>query len=456
MKRDRLSFLENWYTSTSRRPLIIRGARQVGKTWLVRKFAEKSKLHLIELNFEKNPHFLNLFASNDPKEILLIMGAALNQTIVPKQSLLFLDEIQATPILLSKLRWFAEELPELALIATGSLLEFVLSKHTFSMPVGRINYMHLEPLSFEEFLTASDQHLLRDFLSGYDWKQKIPVVIHDKLMSFLKEYILIGGMPAAVLNWHQARSLQEIEQIHFDLLATFRDDFTKYHGRLAVDRLDDVMKAVPGQLGEKFIYSKVTPGVDSTSIKKAFELLTKAKICHRVVSSSANGVPLGAEANEKYFKALFLDVGLCSASLGLNFDQLTNINELILINSGGISEQLVGQLLRTITPPYVEPELFYWQREQKGSSAEIDYLIQHGSEIIPIEVKAGKTGGLKSLHLFVQMKQRSLALRINSDLPSETEVQVTNSLGHHTHYKLLSIPFYLVGQIHRLLKLAEP
>ncbi|MBS0654411.1 MAG: AAA family ATPase, partial [Verrucomicrobia bacterium] len=167
MKRERLSFLEEWHKGSSRKPLVMRGARQVGKTWLVRKFAETENLELIEINFEHHPNLATLFSSNDPAEILLLLEARFNKSINPKKSLLFLDEIQVFPELLAKLRWFAEDMPELALIAAGSLLEFVLKKHTFSMPVGRITYMHLEPLSFDEFLMAQGHIPLLHYLDAY-------------------------------------------------------------------------------------------------------------------------------------------------------------------------------------------------------------------------------------------------------------------------------------------------
>jgi predicted AAA+ superfamily ATPase len=214
--------------------------------------------------------------------------------------------------------------------------------------------------------------------------------------------------------------------------------------------LDEILLVIPKFLSEKFFYSKVNPNIRSEIIKQAFDLLCKARICHRVTSAHANGIPIGAELDKKFFKAIFLDVGLCSAALGLTLDQITNLNEIILINSGKIAEQVAGQLLRTISLPYIEPELYYWLREGINS-AEIDYIIQHGSRLIPIEVKAGSTGSLKSLHLFMGLKKLPTALRVNSDFPSQTEVQVKDQDGSDIKYTLLSIPFYLLGQIHRLI-----
>ncbi|RAP36645.1 AAA family ATPase [Legionella quinlivanii] len=453
MKRTLLNYMDNWLVSPDRKPLVIRGARQVGKTWLVRHLAEKTGMQLIELNFEKQPSYASLLASNDVNQILLNLSTVSNQKIDPPKCLLFLDEIQAAPQLLSKLRWFAEDLPQLAVISAGSLLEFILGEHSFSMPVGRVSYMHLEPLSFDEFLLANDKESLYDYLNQYDLSVEVPSAIHEQLTSLFKEYLIIGGMPAVVSNWAAERSLNRVNQIQNDLLATYRDDFSKYKGRLATERLDEVLNSIPKMLGQKFVFSKVNKTIQASTIKHVLNLLEQARISHRVQSCSANGVPLAAEIKEKFFKEIFLDIGLCSTALGLSLNQINSTNEILLINNGGIAEQVVGQLLRTIEPPYIEPVLYYWHREEAGSNAEIDYVIQHGNKIIPIEVKAGATGSLKSLHVFMGLKKLPLAMRINSDYPSKTNVDVKDNLGKSVNYAFISIPFYLVGQIHRLLSL---
>ena len=454
MERSLLNHLKNWLTSTNRKPLVLRGARQVGKTWLVRQLAKTAGKQLIELNFENQPSYISLFTSNDPQQILLNLGTVLNQKIDAGNCLLFLDEIQTAPQLFSKLRWFAEDLPQLPIIAAGSLLEFVLAEHSFSMPVGRISYMHLEPLSFEEFLLAQNKKSLLDYLETYDFRTEIPIVIHEQLTILFKEYLLIGGLPAAVVSWITERSFDKVNQVQHDLLATYRDDFSKYRGRIAIERLEEVMMKVPKMLGGKFVFSRVNSSIQSSTIKQVLDLLGKARICHSVWSCLANGVPLAADIREKYFKEIFLDTGLCSAALGLSLNHINAANEIIMINNGNMAEQVVGQLLRTIDPPYIEPTLYYWHREETGSNAEIDYIIQHGNNVIPVEVKAGSTGSLKSLHLFMGLKKFSVAIRINSDLPSQTKVDVKNYAGNSVKYILISIPFYLTGQTHRLLDLS--
>ncbi len=195
MKRNALILLLDWLIQPSRKPLVLRGARQVGKTYLVRELARVKQLQLIELNFEKNPEHKSLFASNDVKKILLSLETLQNKVIDIHTSLLFLDEVQAAPELLAKLRWFSEELPELAVIATGSLLDFILNEHDFSMPVGRISYFHLEPLSFEEFLIATERHKTVEYLESYRLGDEIPQALHEQLLSYLRDYFLIGGLP---------------------------------------------------------------------------------------------------------------------------------------------------------------------------------------------------------------------------------------------------------------------
>lgn len=449
--RNAKEFIEDWLTRTDRKPLVIRGARQVGKTWLVRHFKHPTRDRVIELNFEKQPQLKSLFSSNNPAAIIENLESSLNTTIDIDRSILFLDEIQAAPEVLAKLRWFYEDCPRLAVVAAGSLLEFVLDKHEFSMPVGRINYLHLEPLSFEEFLMASDNHKLWEYIQKYELTKTIPDMIHQQLMQILREYIFVGGLPEAVASWTEKRSAAAVNEIHHNLLATYRDDFSKYSGRISTERLEEVLQAVPRLLSKKFVYSRVNPNVQAASLKQAFELLCKARLCHQVHCTAANGLPLRSEIKENTFKAILIDCGLVSSLLGLKLQNLSTFDDIHLNNHGGLSEQLVGQLLRTIEPIYIEPQLYYWTREKKGGEAEIDYLIQHSSHIIPIEVKAGATGTLRSLHHFVAQKKVQWAVRINSDYPSVTDINMKTTTGEAVKYKLLSIPFYLTGQTHRLL-----
>lgn len=216
-------------------------------------------------------------------------------------------------------------------------------------------------------------------------------------------------MPAAVLSWAQEKNLEIINQIHFDLIATYRDDFAKYIGRLSVNYLEDILNSTSRQLGRKFVYKNANPDINSAPLKQALELLSKARVCHQIFATSANGLPLGAEVEEKCFKVILLDSGICSANLGLSLHQLKSVSDISLINNGPVAEQLTGQLLHTLLPAYISPNLYYWQRQKSGSDAEVDYILQHEHEIIPLEVKAGSTRSLKSLHQFMKEKQKKSA-----------------------------------------------
>ncbi len=449
MFRFALNDLKQWLIDKSRKPLVMRGARQVGKTWLVRELARCSGLDLIEINFELDPNKKALFEENDPKKVLIALEVSQGKQINPDNTLLFLDEIQAFPLILAKLRWFKELMPALAVIVAGSLLEFVLDDHDFSMPVGRISYFHLEPLSFDEFLYTKNPYLL-NFLNEYHWEE-IPQSIHEQALSYLQEYTLVGGLPAVLKSWIEQESLIAVQQIHHDILSTYRDDFVRYKGRYDIQIFDEVFNYVPKNVGNKLVYSHINEHVQIASIKQIFKLISKARVIHKISASAANGIPLAAELNDKYIKAISLDVGLMNSILGIHLHHFKSFAEIGLINKGAIAEQLVGQLLRTLEPYYIEPALYYWQRNQAGSHAEIDYLLQHHATIIPIEVKAGLKGAMQSLHLFMQLKKLSTAIRFDLNRPSQMQVDTKTSRGDRVQYQLLCLPIYMVGQLRRLL-----
>lgn len=452
MKRYLVDKLKDWLVSPSRKPAVLRGARQVGKTWVVRELAKQAGKQLIELNFEKKRSLAVHFESNDPSAILLNLESALNQSIHPADSILFLDEIQAVPDLLAKLRWFYEDMPELAVITAGSLLEFVLENHTFSMPVGRIQYFFLEPLGFEEFLLAKNETHLLSAIENVSIEESFNTALHDKANQLFKEFVTVGGMPEAVSTWIKTSSLEALAEVHNNLISTYQDDFAKYAGKLTITHLEEVLHAVPKLLTKKFVYSHVDPAARHGSIKQALSLLLKARLCHKVQSTSANGIPLGAEVNSKIFKIILIDVGLVSTMLGLKLHQFSSMEDILVINKGALAEQVVGQLLRLLSPFYVEPTLHYWNRELANSSAEIDYLIQDNQRLIPIEVKAGVEGKLRSLHQFMSEKPWKLAVRFYAGPVQRDHIKSKTTTGDMNDYELISLPFYLLGQLYRLLK----
>lgn len=450
MYRYLIDKMTDWLNSPSRKPLILRGARQVGKTWLVRELARVSGKKLIEINLEQQ-HALSVhFASNDPKIILLNLQSALNQFIDPAHSLLFLDEIQATPELLAKLRWFYECMPELAIVATGSLLEFALKEHEFSMPVGRIQYFFVEPLGFEEFLQAKQELFLLAAIKQVTLSSPLNQALHQKANQLMKEYLIVGGMPEAVNCWVTASSLEALSEVHHNLINTYKDDFAKYAGTLPKQHLEAVLTALPTMLAHKLMYRHIHPTVRHELLKQAVELLVNARLCHKVQAVAANGIPLAAEVNPKIMKMILVDVGLVSSMLGLRLFHLASLDELMFINSGALMEQLSGQLLRLLTPHYIEPKLYYWVREHASSTAEVDYVIQDNQYIIPLEVKAGVEGKLRSLHQFMFEKKGNLAVRLYAGELNQTKINTRTPNGGVIEYELLSVPFYLISELYRI------
>jgi predicted AAA+ superfamily ATPase len=453
MRRFAEKKLDQWLKSHNRKPMVLRGARQVGKTWLVRDLAKRQRLKLVELNFERLPNLAELFTENNPEEILGNIEAELATTITPDSSLLFLDEIQAAPQLFSKLRWFKEDMQTLPVIAAGSLLDFALSKYRYSMPVGRITYFHLEQMSFFEFVLETGNKALYKKISSFNLEAIIPESLHKKCLALYHDYCLVGGMPEVVQEWINSNNLESCIKIQQDLLATYRDDFHKYGGKIDAGLLNRILQSVSEQLGNKFIYSRVEPAKKVIQIKKALARLSQAKVCTKVLHTAGNGLPLGAESNEKFFKVLMLDIGLVSVQLGLASTRHSDAKNIIFSNKGGLAEQFVGQQLRGAQAPLTDSELFYWQRTG-GRQGEIDYVIQHGNRVVPVEVKSGSAGSMKSLHQFMAEKHLDFAVRCNINQPSLENIRLKTTLGKPVSYRLLSIPVYLTERLDELIEQA--
>ena len=418
----------------------------MGKSTLVRLFAEQQGIELVELNFERNPEYGELFRSKDPKAIVANIRLMMNKDLTPEQSLLFLDEIQAAPKVLACLRYFYEEMPNLHVIAAGSLLDFELVAPEFSMPVGRISYMHIYPMSFTEFLRAVGEDALAEYVQQWQIGDEIITPVHEKLMGLLRQNMAVGGMPEAVKAFRESSDYRHCEVVKQDLIATFQDDFAKYARHQDQDLMRLCFRKAPSLIGRKVKYSEISRDMPSQRVAKALTQLNMARVVHKVIRTSANGLPLAAEENTKFFKSLFLDVGLISTMMNVSWQVLQQ--DLMLINQGALAEQWVGQELLNSLDTHQPPHLHYWAREARSSSAEVDYVIE-GDAPVPVEVKAGKTGSLKSLHLFVREKSAPLAIRLNAGLPSI--MQINDSQGG-VGCSLISLPLYMAGQIRRLME----
>jgi len=453
LPRRELDFLKDWSAQARRKPLLIRGARQTGKTTLVREFARLASLALVEINFERNPEFVKAFNVRDPGEILTTLELMTDRTIDPVSGLLFLDEIQAAPEALVALRYFCEERPELPVIAAGSLLEFTLANEHFSMPVGRLEYLHLGPMQFEDFLRATGHTNLASHLCDLTLEEPgIPEPVHNRYLALLNQYWIVGGLPEAVARYAQSGNFSEASRVHQGILATYREDFNKYSHGAMKERIQLVFDQLPGLVGHKLKYSRISREHRSIELAEALQQLCMARIASKVHHSAANGIPLSAEINRRRFKMLYLDIGLLCTGLNLNVLDL-NDRDLTLVNKGAVAEQFIGQQLLHAGQYYEAPVLHCWMREVKSAAAEVDYLLTSGQQVIPVEVKSGSAGTLKSLHQFIKEKQTPLALRFSTALPPGL-MQHQTRLTDNTviHYNLLSLPLYLVGQAGRLLK----
>jgi predicted AAA+ superfamily ATPase len=451
MLRSAIDDLNEWRTKPGRKPLVLRGARQVGKTYLIRQLGGENFHNTVELNFEKEPALARLFVSKDPTQILQLIELQQDTVVRPGETLLFLDEIQAAPQVFEALRYFSEERPDVHVVAAGSLLEFAFEQPSFSVPVGRIEYMHLGPMTFEEFLLAQGKDRLLSFLNAFEFSAEIPAPLHDQMMQAVRQFLLVGGMPASVSAYTRSGSLADVESEKQSILETFIEDFGKYAHRVDPNRIRKVFTRLPLLVGRRLKYVNLDPDDQASNLARALSLLCKALVACRVHHSACNGVPLRAEMKESVFKPLFLDVGLMASACGLNLLDFTSATDVLQVNEGGICEQFVGQHLLYSQPSFVKPELFFWMREKRSSNAEVDYVINAGSRIVPVEVKAGKTGTLKSLQVFLNTKGRPTAVRLNSAPPTRHSASYALPGLSDRSFDLLSIPFYLVGQLRRLL-----
>ncbi len=446
MKRNFTGFLLEWKNSENRKPLIVRGARQVGKTYVIEDFARNHYTNFMKINFEETPEIKTLFNTNDVADIIQTLELSYRVSLSGDDSLLFLDEIQMCPEAITTLRYFHEKIPHLHVIAAGSLLDHLLNKLPYSMPVGRVEFAYLYPMSFPEFLVALGHAALADFITSYTFPKPVNAVLHQKLLKLVRLYYFIGGMPEAVSVYAQKENLQEVEKVHESIIKTLEFDLAKYGTRKQQELLVKTLRYIPKGGGQKLKYVKIDPAERSDSLKEALRLLVMSRIVHLIKSSSATNPPLEYGVNEKMIKPLFLDIGLANHLLRL---RLLDLDQLITANEGGLAEQFTGQQLLTFPPFYTDKQLYYWSREKRNSEAEVDYLLEVNSTIVPVEVKSGKSGTLKSLHVYMKEKKRKTAIRINAALPSETQIETSVFVEKqlkNVEYRLISLPFYLLNE----------
>ena len=405
MKRLIFEELISWKDGANRKPLLLRGARQVGKTYMVRELGNHFE-SFIEVNFELLPEACKIFERDLlPDRIIRDLSLFMGKKIEPGQTLLFFDEVQAAPKAIQALRYFYEMMPQLHIISAGSLIDFELEK--IGLPVGRVTSIYIYPLSFIEFLSAKREYLLIETILEHDATSRLNEAVHKKLLHLLGEYFAVGGMPEAVQCWIDTQDLNRCAAIHQTIIDSYRQDFNKYATRFQIRYVELFFNTIPALLGQKFKYNHIPGEYRKRELLPSLELLVRAGVAHKVVHSGGSGIPLGAEVDPEKFKVIFLDVALAQAILGLNTASWLLEPELNLINKGAITEAYVGQELLAYAPFNIKNQLYYWHREARASSSEIDYLIQQENRIVPLEVKSGTAGKLRSLRLFLETHRNS-------------------------------------------------
>ena len=405
--------LDAWKEDPFRKPLLVRGARQVGKTHAIRRLGRRFK-HFAEVNFERQSEAASIFEKDlVPEKIVASLSLLLKTPIIPGETLLFFDEIQEAPRAILALRYFYEEMPGLHVAAAGSLLEFAIEK--VGVPVGRIATLHMYPLSFIEYLVATGNYLIGQEILRHPIGAPMEATVHKKILDLLGEYLSIGGMPEAVARWTETKDPASALSVLKQIAETYRQDFEKYARKTQVKYLEQLFRQVPHLVSKNFSYSEIHGEYRKRELAPALELLERANIIHIVHHSSGQGLPIGAEADFDTFKVFYLDVGLCQAILGSDIS-IWFLRPLEgFENRGEIAEGFIGQELICYASPHSKAEVHFWKRNKKSGSAEIDYLIQRGETILPIEVKSGHGGTLRSLRLFLDTHPKtSTAVRFSS------------------------------------------
>lgn len=427
MKRIAINELVKWKERNRRKPLIVEGARQVGKTWLIKEFGKTYYDEIAYINFEEKKALQNLFKSDyDIQRILFAVKTATNTKMIAGKTLIVLDEIQEAEGGITSLKYFAENAPEHHVIAAGSLLGVELHKRV-SFPVGKVEFLRLHPLCFEEFLMALGENNLVDLLHTKDWQTIQLFAERYKLL--LKKYYYVGGMPESVLSFVEQEDLDEVRKIQIDILSTYERDFSKHAPSEIVPRIRQLWNSIPSQLSKenrKFIYGLVKEGARAREFETALSWIKDSGLMHQVFCVKAPRLPLKSYEDLSAFKIYLLDVGLLSAMCELNSDTLLNGNLIFTEFKGALTEQYVMQELN------LRHSLYYWAKSK--SEQEVDFLIQKDGNVVPVEVKAEENLHAKSLRSFVSENSSPLAIR-------------TSMSNYREEGWMTNIPLYCVGEI---------
>lgn len=453
-------YLAEWASKSGRKPLLLRGARQVGKSSAVRNLGTHFDSY-VEINFEKDPALSAVFQNNlDVKRIISQLAVIAGKNIIPGKTLLFIDEIQSCPQAIMALRFFKEDLPDLHVVAAGSLLEFTLEDiPTFG--VGRIHSMFMYPMTFDEFAIANGENLLIEARESASIENPLPEPLHQKFIDLMRTYLLVGGMPEVVSKWVETHDYLACQEIQDDIIISYEDDFSKYHRKIDTTLLRQTLRSAALQATKKFVYSAVGGGYKTHEVKKALELLTLAGLIIPVTHTSSNGLPLGSEADSSYQKMLLLDSGLMLRLLNMSIGNETEITTQILtsnivdlVNKGSMAEMLAGLEILHYQTPNLRHDLYYWTRTAKNAQAEIDYITSFRQQVLPIEIKAGVQGGMKSLWGFLREKKLTNAVRMS--LENFGILKYVDNQDNDSERIVTICPLYAISQLNRIMEVDIP
>ncbi|MCK9401718.1 MAG: ATP-binding protein [Bacteroidales bacterium] len=433
MRRTKLADLVAWKNSTSRKPLIIRGARQVGKTWLMKEFGNTQYAQTIYVNFEKNKRLKALFTDDfDIKRVIVALQAESGLTIHAKNTLLIFDEIQAVPEAITALKYFQEDANEYHIVTAGSLLGVALHAG-ISYPVGKIVFMDLYPLTFSEFLDAMGESALVEILHSADWK--LITAYKSKYIERLRQYYYVGGMPEAVLKFSENNSFKEVREIQQQILDAYEQDFSKHAPLEIVPRIRMIWNSIPAQLAKenrKFIYGIIKEGSRAKDYELSLSWLIDCGQIHKVCRVTKPAIPLKAYEDRSAFKLFLVDIGLLTAMSDIDAKTLLEGNALFSEFKGALTEQFVFQQLNS-TGEYV---IYYWSAER--STAEVDFTAQYNGLVVPIEVKAEENLQAKSLKVFMEKFSPKVSIR-------------TSMSDFRKQDWLTNLPLYAVSELKNLL-----
>ena len=435
MYRQSMEFLQNWKNKKDRLPLLIMGARQVGKTWLMKEFGRQCFQDALYVNFENPGSVADIFSGTIiPERIIELLGAYHGKRIRPQETLIIFDEVQEVPRALTALKYFAEEAPEYAICCAGSLLGVTLHQGT-SFPVGKVDFLTLNPISFYEFLMANGEELLLDWYQEHPG-EKMPELFEEKYRDYLKKYFIIGGMPGAVAKWLETKDFSEVTLQHRRMLLSYENDFSKHAPSNIVPKIHHIWNSIPSQLAKenkKFIYGLAKEGARAREYEDALLWLKDSGLIRRVGCIKGGRLPLKAYEDLKAFKIYHLDIGLLRTLCEIDPSIIVDSDAVFKEFLGSFTEQFVLQELQCLD---IAPSIYYWS---EGARSEVDYVFSCQNKVIPVEAKAGLVVHAQSLKVFCEKYAPDFAIR-------------TSLKGFRVDGRIMNLPLYEIWNLKKILE----